>query len=149
MARTYVPVKNSNRMKSRPSIPAICAFILAAASSFLSADEKAADGAVHVNTDTAAKLVQDKKVIVLDVRTADEFAEGRIAGARNIDFLQSAEFEARLKELDKTKPYLVHCQSGGRSGRSLKVFKKLGFEAIYHLDDGFSGWKAAGRPVEK
>lgn len=113
------------------------------------AAEKAADGAVHVKAEAAAKLVQEKKVTVLDVRTADEFGEGHIAGAQNIDFLQSAEFEAAIAKLDKTKPYLVHCQAGGRSGRSLALFKKLGFETIYHLDDGFGGWEAAGKPVAK
>ena len=113
------------------------------------AEEKAADGAIHVKADAAAKLVQEKKVTVLDIRTADEFGEGHIAGAQNIDFLQGAEFEAKIKELDKTKPYLVHCQSGGRSGRSLKVFKSLGFEKIYHLDGGFGDWQAAGKPVAK
>lgn len=113
------------------------------------AAEKAGDGAVHVKAEAAAKLVQEKKVTVLDVRTADEFGEGHIAGAQNIDFLQSAEFEAAIAKLDKTKPYLVHCQAGGRSGRSLALFKKLGFETIYHLDDGFGGWEAAGKPVAK
>jgi rhodanese-related sulfurtransferase len=92
---------------------------------------------------------EEKKVTVLDIRTPEEFGEGHIAGAKNLDFLKSTEFEAKLKELDKSKPYLVHCQSGGRSSRSLKVFKKLGFETIYHLDGGLGGWQAAGKPVEK
>jgi phage shock protein E len=136
-------------MKSHLSFLATCAAIIASLTFVAGGDEKAADGAIHVKADAAAKLVQEKKIIVLDIRTADEFGEGHIAGAKNIDFLQGAEFEAKIKELDKTKPYLVHCQSGGRSGKSLKVFKSLGFEKIYHLDGGFGDWQAAGKPVAK
>ena len=136
-------------MKTHLSLLTVLAVVLASVSSFVRADEKAADGAIHIKSEGAAKLVQEKKVTVLDVRTADEFGEGHIAGAKNVDFLQTAEFEAAIGKLDKTKPYLVHCQAGGRSGRSLKLFKKLGFETIYHLDDGFGGWQAAGKPVEK
>lgn len=136
-------------MKSHLLNLSVCALVLVAALSLLQAGEKAADGAIHVKADAASKLVQEKKVVVLDIRTADEFGAGHIAGAQNIDFLQSAAFEAKIKELDKTKAYLVHCQSGGRSGRSLKIFKQLGFESIYHLDGGIGGWEAAGKPVEK
>lgn len=125
----------------------VASILLIVSSAF--AEEKAADGAVHVKADAAAKLVQEKKVTVLDIRTPEEFGEGHIAGAQNLDFLKSTEFEAKLKDLDKSKPYLVHCQSGGRSSRSLKVFKKLGFETIYHLDGGLGGWQAAGQPVAK
>lgn len=137
-----------NSMRSHPSVLVVLS-VLFVLSSSVRAEEKAADGAVHVNVEAAAKLVQEKKVTVLDVRTADEFGEGHIAGATNVDFLQSAEFEAAIGKLDKSKPYLVHCQAGGRSARSLKLFKKLGFETIYHLDDGFGGWHAAGKPVVK
>jgi phage shock protein E len=135
-------------MKSHPHVLVVLS-VLFVLSAPMRAEEKAADGAIHVKADAAAKLVQEKKIIVLDIRTADEFGEGHIAGAKNIDFLQGAEFEAKIKELDKTKPYLVHCQSGGRSGRSLKIFKDLGFEMIYHLDGGFGDWQASGKPVAK
>ncbi len=136
-------------MKTHSSFLALFAAIVSAASFSFGADEKQGDGAIHVKPEAAAKLVDEKKVTVLDVRTADEFAEGHIAGARNLDFLQGAKFEAEAKTLDKTKPYLVHCQSGARSSKSLKILKKLGFEKLYHLDDGFGGWQAAGKPVEK
>lgn len=137
-------------MKSNHPAPALLVFVLALVSSLACAQEKKpADGAVHVQAEAAARLITEKKVTVLDVRTADEFAGGHIAGAKNIDVLDSAAFEKSLTALDKTKPYLVHCQSGGRSSRSLKIFKKLGFSSIYHLDGGIGGWQAAGQPLEK
>ena len=102
----------------------------------------------HVDPKQAQKLIADKKVIVLDLRTPSEFKSGRIAGATNIDFL-APDFEARIDHLDLNKSYLVHCASGGRSTHSLPVFYKHHFERIYHLDGGFKAWEKAGLPIEK
>jgi rhodanese-related sulfurtransferase len=110
---------------------------------------KATDLAVqHVDASQAQKLIADKKVVVLDIRTPGEFNKGRIGGAKNIDFL-APDFEQRIDELDKTKTYLVHCASGGRSTRSLALFKKHEFQSVYHLDGGIKAWEKAGLPVEK
>lgn len=108
----------------------------------------AADPAKHVKADEAAKIIADGKVAVIDVRTPDEFKDGHIKGAKNIDIM-SKDFEAELAKLDKTQPTLVHCQAGGRSTRALPVFEKLGFTNLIHLDEGFGGWEAAGKPVVK
>ncbi|MBK8092781.1 MAG: rhodanese-like domain-containing protein [Verrucomicrobiaceae bacterium] len=108
----------------------------------------AAEPVKHVQAAEAAKLISDGKITVLDVRTADEFGEGHIKGAKNIDIFAD-DFAAQLGKLDKTKPVLVHCQSGGRSTRSLETFEQLGFKDVTHLDGGFAGWSKAGLPVEK
>ena len=102
----------------------------------------------HVDARQAQKLIAEKKVVVLDIRTPGEFSTGRIAGAKNIDF-QAPNFEQRIEGLDKTKSYLVHCASGGRSSHSLPLFKKHAFQSIYHLDGGIKAWEKAGLPVEK
>jgi rhodanese-related sulfurtransferase len=102
----------------------------------------------HVDAQQAQKLVADKKVEVLDIRTPGEFKQGRIAGAKNIDF-QAPDFEQRIEALDKSKSYLVHCASGGRSTHSLAVFNKHDFQSVYHLDGGIKAWQKAGLPVEK
>jgi rhodanese-related sulfurtransferase len=114
----------------------------------LAEDKKSSDSVIHVKATEAEKLVKDGKVSVLDVRTADEYKEGHIKGATNIDFTEN-NFESETAKLDKTKPYLVHCQGGGRSTKSLEVLEKLGFQHIYHLDGGLKGWKEAGQAVEK
>ena len=108
----------------------------------------AADQAKHVEAEEAAKIIAKGAVTVVDVRTADEFKDGHIKGAKNIDIF-SDDFEAQVAKLDKTQPVLVHCQAGGRSTRALPVFEKLGFKEIIHLDNGYGGWQAAGKPVEK
>ena len=108
----------------------------------------AEDKAKHVKADEAAKIIAAGDVIIVDVRTPDEFKDGHIKGAKNIDIM-SDDFAAQLAKIDKTKPVLVHCQAGGRSTRALPTFEKLGFTNLIHLDEGFGGWEAAGKPVEK
>ncbi len=102
----------------------------------------------HVNPAAAQKLIADKKVVVLDVRTPKEFATGHIAGATNINYL-SADFAKAIAGLDPNQTYLIHCAVGGRSTQALPKFEKLQFQSIYHLDGGINGWKKAGLPVEK
>ncbi len=103
----------------------------------------------NVSPDEAAKLLGERKdIVILDLRTSEEFKAGHIAGAKNIDFLDST-FAQKLGELDKGKTYLVHCASGGRSTRSLDVFKSQKFSSILHLNEGFKAWTATGKPVEK
>lgn len=101
-----------------------------------------------VTPEEAAKLIAEKKATVLDIRTPEEFREGHIAGAVNIDFTGDG-FAQKIAALDKSKTYIVHCQGGGRSGRSMPVFDEAKFKSILHLQSGFKGWQSAGKPVEK
>jgi len=112
------------------------------------ADSSAPGPVKHVDARSAQKLLSQTNLVILDIRTPEEFKSFHIAGATNIDFYGS-NFEQRINSLDKSKPYLVHCASGGRSNRSLQIFQKHDFQSIYHLDGGINGWKNAGLPVEK
>ncbi|KAF0178126.1 MAG: heme-binding domain-containing protein [Limisphaerales bacterium] len=94
------------------------------------------------------KLWREKRYTVLDVRTADEFKDGHIPGAVNLDVLDDS-FEKKVAALDKSKTYLVHCAAGRRSATAAAEMKKLGFKSVVDLAPGFNGWKAAGKPVEK
>ncbi len=89
-----------------------------------------------------------KQLMILDIRTDEEFLEGHIKRAKHIDFFKD-DFKTRLEKLDRKKAYLVHCASGGRSGRSMTLFKELGFESIYHMDDGYKGWVREKLPTVK
>jgi rhodanese-related sulfurtransferase len=95
-----------------------------------------------------AKMVADKQNVILDVRTAKEFAAGHIAGAVNVD-VTAADFGSKAAALDKSKTYLVHCATGARSVRACDKLSKLDFPKLYHLPAGFRGWVKAGEPVEK
>ena len=109
----------------------------------------AATEITHVDAKRAADLLgANPDVTVLDIRTPREFATGHIKNAVNINFFDG-DFAQQLSRLDPSKDYLVHCRSGGRSTKSLKIFKKLGFKHIYHLDGGMNAWNRAGLPTVK
>lgn len=118
------------------------------------AADTAKDGVKHVDAAAAKKLLdesaakKDATVVVLDVRTPGEYKDGHIAGAVNIDFKEK-DFADKVAKLDREKTYVVHCQSGARSTKSLETLKKLGFKSLVHLDNGFGSWQKAGLPVEK
>ena len=103
----------------------------------------------NIDANEAEKLLQEnKKVVVLDVRTPKEFAAGHIAGATNLNF-NDADFEKKLMALDKARPYLVHCAVGGRSAKARELMKTQQFKSIYHLEGGLKAWEKAGKPVER
>jgi protein disulfide-isomerase len=95
-----------------------------------------------------AKMAADKQNVILDVRTAQEFGAGHIAGAINVD-VTASDFEKKAAVLDKSKTYLVHCASGVRSVRACDKLGKLDFPKLYNLPGGFKAWEKAGQPVEK
>ncbi len=103
----------------------------------------------EVTPDEAAKLMKaEPGVLVLDVRTPDEFAEGHIAGAKNLDFLGD-DFEKGLAKLPTDRPVIVHCAAGGRSAKAVAKIEALKLPLkVLHMKAGFNGWKAAGQPVE-
>ncbi len=103
----------------------------------------------HASATQADELMKkDPAIVILDIRTPDEYATGHIPKSINIDF-KADNFEDELKTLDTSKTYLVHCRSGGRSSSSLKTFSKLGFKHIIHLDGGMMDWGREQLPVEK
>jgi len=92
--------------------------------------------------DFKTKLSQSTNNQLIDVRTPEEFAAGNISGATNIDFYNDS-FQTKLAELNKDKPVLVYCKSGGRSGKTSKQLSKLGFKEIYDLKGGYTAWSKA------
>ncbi|HSP44334.1 MAG TPA: rhodanese-like domain-containing protein [Luteolibacter sp.] len=86
---------------------------------------------------------------LLDVRTEEEWNEGRIEGATRIG-IAGDDFVARAaKELDPSKPVVVYCRSGNRSAQAARKLEKLGFKTIYDLKGGIKAWLADGRTVVK
>lgn len=76
---------------------------------------------------------------LIDVRTPNEYANGKIDDAVNIDFMNES-FDEKINQLDKNKLTLIYCQSGGRSARALTKMKALGFVNVLELDGGYSHW---------
>ncbi len=90
----------------------------------------------------------NKDFVVLDIRTPDEFSAGHIENAVNIDYF-SSNFQGQLDQLDKDKTYVMHCKSGGRSGRAVSIFNELNFKKLIHMNGGFDEWVESGLPVVK
>lgn len=102
----------------------------------------------NVTADEAAAMLDaNPDLVVLDIRTPDEFAGGHLPRAVNIDYMADG-FADAIAELDKDAVYLMHCASGGRSTKSLEAFQSAGFKHLSHLDSGVMGWNAAGLPLE-
>jgi len=91
-----------------------------------------------IEKETFKELIE-KNIQVIDVRTAEEYRDGYIKNAINIDF-KSSEFIQNISRLDKNKSYLIYCKSGNRSGKASKVMDSLGFYKIYDLKGGFMNW---------
>lgn len=78
---------------------------------------------------------------ILDVRTQDEFQEGHIPEAQNIDIYKGQGFLDEVNELDKSKEYYVYCRSGARSAQACALMQQQGFENTFNLSGGITEWK--------
>ncbi|MFT5602886.1 MAG: rhodanese-related sulfurtransferase [Flavobacteriales bacterium] len=104
------------------------------------ATEVALNQQKRVTQETFKKYIADHSdAQIIDIRTPGEFAEGNIAGAVNINY-NSGDFTESMNKLDKTKPILIYCHSGGRSGKALKSLQTMDFGTILELEGGFSNW---------
>jgi len=84
---------------------------------------------------------------ILDLRTDDEIAQGKVPGAEQLDFF-GEDFDANLNELNKEATYYIYCRSGNRSGKTYAKMKSLGFEKVYDMEGGMNAWKAKGFETE-
>ncbi len=105
-----------------------------------------ADDSVDLKVSDFSAKSQEVGVVSLDVRTADEFAEGHLINAININ-VESGNFEAEIEKLDKNTTYAVYCRSGRRSAIAVDLMKKAGFASLYNLDGGVIDWSASGLPL--
>ncbi|MFV9673710.1 MAG: rhodanese-like domain-containing protein [Acidimicrobiia bacterium] len=96
----------------------------------------------------AAQVIADDPagLVVLDIRTPEEFAQARLADAVLVDFYE-ADFAAQLDTLDKDVPYVMYCNSGNRSSEAVKTMKDLGFVEVYEIDGGIVNWYDQGYPI--
>lgn len=117
-----------------------CPFIGAAAENTPSPEVRS------VSAQTFNREISDNDVEIVDVRTPEEYAEGYIGGAINID-VQSPDFpkEAAMA-LDRTKTIYVYCRSGKRSLKAAEELMKLGYKVV-NLKGGIMEWTGDELPV--
>lgn len=133
----------------------LCAAVLASCDSQKTEPAPADDtkASIAIMRPEAAQdlLSSDKNVIVLDVRSAGEYAAGHIDGAINID-VNDPRFNEKVNELDKTKTYVVHCGRNveqGRSAYSMEVMTKSGFRNLISMEGGIEAWEQEGHPMSR
>lgn len=92
------------------------------------------------NTAFKTKMTNLEEVLILDVRTTDEYQKGSITNAIHIDVLKD-DFQSKVQQLDKNKTLLVYCRSGARSLKASVILCDLGFQQVYNLSNGYMSWK--------
>lgn len=120
--------------------------LLIAAGLVLSGCSSSGGTIANMNAQEFSAKTQEAGVVTLDVRTRDEFNQGHIAGAINID-VESGTFVNEVSKLDKTKTYAVYCHSGRRSNIATGQMAKLGFAHLFNLQNGISDWMSQGMPM--
>lgn len=111
--------------------------------------EKKTMNFVDVSVEQFQKMIGKDGAQLIDVRTPKEYENGHLKNARLINYM-AEDFKAKAFEgLDKSKPVLVYCASGGRSAKSAKIYKDAGFEKVYNLLGGFRAWSAKKLEIEK
>ena len=101
---------------------------------------------VNLNVSEFSQKITEPGVIIVDVRTPDEFASGHIEGALNIDF-NSGNFANEITRLNPSETYAVYCRSGSRSGQAASIMHKAGFHDVSNLNGGVIDWTNAGLPL--
>lgn len=96
----------------------------------------------------AAQVIADDPagLIVLDIRTLEEFNEARLADAIMVDFY-AEDFADQLDTLDKEVPYVMYCRTGNRTSEAVKTMKELGFLEVYEIEGGIVNWYEQGYPI--
>ena len=94
----------------------------------------------------ATQLLNKGKAVILDVRSAEEFAAGHLRSAKNIPLKELA---AKMGQLDKSQPVLVVCAAGVQSVKGAVQLTQAGFAEVYSLEGGFEAWHSQGLPVAK
>jgi len=93
-------------------------------------------------------LKKNKSIVILDVRTPEEFAAGHLKGAKNIDIKQPDAY-SKIDKLNTKTSYLVYCRTNHRSGMAVEYMMQKGFKKVYQMMDGFPGWAANNFDSEK
>lgn len=100
-----------------------------------------------ISVTQAAKMIEENvdnhDFLILDVRTPEEFATGRLRNAILINF-NSDDFRTRVEKLDKSKKILVYCKKGGRSAKAKSIMEAVGFIEVYNMLGGITEWKVKG-----
>lgn len=97
-------------------------------------------------SDFRDKIASNDNTYILDVRTLEEFSNGHIDSAQNIDYY-SPDFDSKLITLDEDKTYLIYCKNGARSSSTATKLKHLGYQKIFIMEGGIESWIKEGYDI--
>jgi DNA phosphorothioation-dependent restriction protein DptG len=89
----------------------------------------------------------NSELLILDFRRESDFNKNKIAGARNLPFLDE-NFEENLNNLNKNNRYLIYCASDAISNITFQMMSEMGFQYVFKLAGGISRWHKEDFPVE-
>lgn len=92
-----------------------------------------------INKKEYADIISENKVQLIDVRTAEEFSEGSISHAKNINVM-SPDFIDQIESFSKSEPVYVYCKSGVRSIKAAEMMVTRGFSKVIDLEGGYMNW---------
>lgn len=118
---------------------------------FLSSCSIGQEGTEKINlpaVEFAEKMQAIPTAPIIDVRTPEEFKQGHIQNAVNINW-NGSDFSAQMAKFDKSQPIFIYCLSGGRSGSASAQLRSEGFKEIYELTGGMMAWRSAKMPETK
>ena len=101
-----------------------------------------------VTPDEFEQTIAEPDVQLVDVRTPEEYEQGHIVGAMNIDWKSDAFADEAGQMLDKSKTVAVYCRVGHRSYEAGDKLYKMGYKHIVELQGGLEAWKAAGKTIQ-
>ena len=124
----------------------VCVLMLGAAIMVIGQSKQA--GALISQQELRQRTKGQHNILLIDVRTADEFSMGHVPGAINIPYTELAE---RLGEVRPTyeKGVVVYCESGRRAGIAEDILRQAGLDNIRHLEGDMAAWRDSGLPIEK
>lgn len=103
----------------------------------------------NVTINKLQEVLQNEGVVLLDVRTPKEIAQGKIQiNALEADYFDAEFLEKVTSQLQKDKDVYVYCKSGRRSAKTVIKLRELGYTKTYNIEGGITAWKAAGYKVE-
>lgn len=122
----------------------VCVFLFG----MMACSSKPKDKFTNLSSDEFERLIEDRNVQRLDVRTVAEYSEGHIPGSININILDDNFSSAADEVLDKSLPVAVYCKSGRRSRNAARLLVKKGY-TVYNLDKGILNWIDLGKDIGK
>ena len=105
-------------------------------------------GVVDITVNQLSRMVNDDSAVVIDVREAKEFVDGKVPGALHIPLSQLRDRAAELDRF-KDRPVIAYDARGQKGPSAAAALARLGFRNLHALHGGFKAWRDAGLPLEK